>query len=68
MSFQGSLKKWCSNGVASTFLLREIIDFMSFSGIHQDIAVANEKYVYHRWKLLDLLVFSFFSFGRDHSI
>ena len=44
MLFQGSFKKWCSSGVVSTSLSRTIIDFMGFSGILQDTAVADRYY------------------------
>ena len=47
MSFQDSFKKWYSSGVASAILIRETIDFSSFSGIFQDTAVADKKYFYH---------------------
>ena len=43
VSHQGSFK----NGVVSALMLRKTIDFTGFSGTFQDIAVADEKYLYH---------------------
>ena len=40
-------QKWCSSGVVSALMLRKTIDFTGFSGTFQDIAVADEKYLYH---------------------
>ena len=40
---------WCSSGVASAFPRCESIDFTGFSGILQDIAVADKEYFYHRF-------------------
>ena len=35
-------QKWCSSGVVSALLNREIIDFTGFSGTFQDTAVADK--------------------------
>jgi hypothetical protein len=40
-------RKWCSSGVVSTLLKREIIDSTGFSGTFQDTAVADKKYFNH---------------------
>ena len=40
-------QKWCSSSVVSALLFRRTIDFTSFSGTFQDIAVAHKKYFYH---------------------
>lgn len=51
-------QKWCSSGVVSAFPLCETIDFTGFSGIFQDVAVADEKYFYHNAKTPLFPVFS----------
>ena len=42
-----ALSKMVQQWVVNTSLSRTIIDFMGFSGILQDTAVANKKYFYH---------------------
>lgn len=50
MSFQGSFKKWCNSGVVSAISICKIIDFVGFSGIFQDVAVADEENFYHSYQ------------------
>ena len=50
-------QKWCSSGVVSTSLSRTIIDFIGFSGILQDTAVAGKKYLNHIFYILSLAGF-----------